>query len=1378
MTRRIGIRVLVALTAALTALVLVVWLGVRTPWFREWARDEVTTRVNNTINGHLTIGSLSGSLFTGVVLHDVSLSDSDGPIVNVEKIEATYDVFGMFSGDIPIEDLELTRPVVTLVSDQRGWNVTRLAPKTEDTGGGRGFLLRRVQIVDGAVDARIDGERTLSVSRLDLIGTLRVGAEGTHLGIDRATLVDNRSGSPLDASGARFTLDDTGMAVTDAQIAAPGVELSGDVIFPDDTTASMRLDLHVDLDGWTAATYAAYLPPALETLPAVTGDVRVQGPAHALRTQWTLAMQDATTTGALVADVTAEQPAIQGTMAVRRLDPAVFTGDPRLSGRISADLDIDGTIDVDAPLQSRATFTLHGNGLEVTGYHAEHVRADGVLETGTLRATTVIAAYGARTRADVRMSHLADASRRVLTASGVLEALDVSRLPVDNVPAIPTSIDGRFDAEVAADAWSATFTADESTVADGVIEAGSIVRATSRGRALDASVSARVRDVSSAMWPEPPARETTVTGAIDAEVSVPDVEASDLLDAAAGRVQATLGRSTVMGTSIARADVEASLAAGVVTVDALEVEGPATTLQASGTLAVGEQTDASSDLTLEAGVTDLSALPPQLVTGLRGGAQIVATVGGTATDPAATGTFNLREPGYKDVADALAMTGTFDVAFPDRDLDRLAANVDVDGTFVTVSDQELQAVTLAARYEANQVDLTATLDQENRSIELDGGLAVFPDYREIQLRELTLSGLGAPWRLESDETVTTIRYGEEDVRLDGLTFVRGVERIHMAGTVGLPDGPASSDLSVTLERLNVGDLVTLSTGESRVRGTASGSVRVTGAIDNPDATASLSLTDGAVADVPFTLARADVKLGDRVATVTGHVEEANGATLSIEGSVPVGGDAAAPLDVRVKSSAISLGLLASLTTHLTDITGTAVLDVQATGTLADPALAGTMEVADGALTVAPTGVRYEDIDIGIRLDGDAIAIERAALADANGHTLTMTGGGTLLTNNGERTVAIDVSADGISLLDNELGDVDVTVDARIDGRLASPSLTGRVTVNQGRIEVDELLPRLGATTDAPVVVPTPGAPATATVATEVAAPAPGTAPDTPATNTGDADVPAVLAEAGPVAEGVIDLEMTMPDNLVLRGRDIRTAAGSLGLGDMNLTVGGTVAIRRSADDPLRVVGAIEVVRGYYEFQGRRFDVEEGSEIRFRGGDTIDPALNVTAEREVSGIVARVAVSGTAERPRITLSSDPPLDESDVLSLVVFNQPMSQLGESEQVDLLDRAGSMALGTLATGLADSIGRALDVDLFEIHAPSADGSGDVTLGTQVNDRLFVGFRQEFGSAGASRLSFEYRLTEFLRILTSVGHGGDRGRTTRDREATGADLVFRVRY
>ena len=45
-----------------------------------------------------------------------------------------------------------------------------------------------------------------------------------------------------------------------------------------------------------------------------------------------------------------------------------------------------------------------------------------------------------------------------------------------------------------------------------------------------------------------------------------------------------------------------------------------------------------------------------------------------------------------------------------------------------------------------------------------------------------------------------------------------------------------------------------------------------------------------------------------------------------------------------------------------------------------------------------------------------------------------------------------------------------------------------------------------------------------------------------------------------------------------------------------------------------MIGTVTVVRGFYDFQGRRFEVLRDSQIRFQGTRPIDPALQVDAQR--------------------------------------------------------------------------------------------------------------------------------------------------------------------
>ena len=67
-------------------------------------------------------------------------------------------------------------------------------------------------------------------------------------------------------------------------------------------------------------------------------------------------------------------------------------------------------------------------------------------------------------------------------------------------------------------------------------------------------------------------------------------------------------------------------------------------------------------------------------------------------------------------------------------------------------------------------------------------------------------------------------------------------------------------------------------------------------------------------------------------------------------------------------------------------------------------------------------------------------------------------------------------------------------------------------------------------------------------------------------------------------------------------------------------------------------------------------------ITFQGPRINDPALDVTAQRviEPTGIEARIHIEGTAQRPQLRFSSNPPMDESDVIALIIFNRPLSDL----------------------------------------------------------------------------------------------------------------------
>jgi translocation and assembly module TamB len=279
--------------------------------------------------------------------------------------------------------------------------------------------------------------------------------------------------------------------------------------------------------------------------------------------------------------------------------------------------------------------------------------------------------------------------------------------------------------------------------------------------------------------------------------------------------------------------------------------------------------------------------------------------------------------------------------------------------------------------------------------------------------------------------------------------------------------------------------------------------------------------------------------------------------------------------------------------------------------------------------------------------------------------------------------------------------------------------------------------------------------------------------------------PAAAAPEGtstPYQALALNVQLRVPDNLVVKGNDLNPSGTSpVALGNVNVTLGGDLQITKKPGDTLHILGDVNTVRGTYDFQGRRFDIARNGRIQFVGGGTIDPRLDITATRLISGVEAQVHVRGSARRPRLALSSQPPLDEADILSLIVFNQPVNQLGEGEQASLATRAGSLATGFLASSIADSLGKALELDVFEVQTTPENGGGpSVTLGEQVGERLFVKLRQAFGAQSVTELILEYQIAQYLRLQTSVAEGAAATeRTLMQRvEQGGIDLIFYFTY
>src|SRR5687768_9783009 len=140
---------LVVGTAAMAVIV------TQTTWFKEWLRSFIVRQADDYVNGRLSIGRLDGNLFFGVELGDVDITVNGQTVVDIDDVGLDYNAFTLLSGDVVLDDIRLTRPVLRLERQGNGWNLTQLikarTPDPDQPKNRRTLEIGEIGVSDGTV---------------------------------------------------------------------------------------------------------------------------------------------------------------------------------------------------------------------------------------------------------------------------------------------------------------------------------------------------------------------------------------------------------------------------------------------------------------------------------------------------------------------------------------------------------------------------------------------------------------------------------------------------------------------------------------------------------------------------------------------------------------------------------------------------------------------------------------------------------------------------------------------------------------------------------------------------------------------------------------------------------------------------------------------------------------------------------------------------------------------------------------------------------------------------------------------------------------------------------------------------------------------------
>src|SRR5262249_27407324 len=202
-------------------------------------------------------------------------------------------------------------------------------------------------------------------------------------------------------------------------------------------------------------------------------------------------------------------------------------------------------------------------------------------------------------------------------------------------------------------------------------------------------------------------------------------------------------------------------------------------------------------------------------------------------------------------------------------------------------------------------------------------------------------------------------------------------------------------LHIRATRVFLDTLQTAAGRPARYGGILDADLTIRGTRERPIVTGTLTIENGRVERVNYQKLAGRVELANRVFQIDLRLDQAPGVWVTAIGSVPLAAFDRTlpdqPIDVAVKSSGVSLGLVQGLTSLVRNVTGQLLLDVRIVGRSHDPHFVGAVSIDAGAFDVTATGGKYKNLRVGLTLTSDRVAIDVFHIEDNGGRPLDLRG---------------------------------------------------------------------------------------------------------------------------------------------------------------------------------------------------------------------------------------------------------------------------------------------------------------------------------------------------------------------------------------------------
>lgn len=662
------------------------------------------------------------------------------------------------------------------------------------------------------------------------------------------------------------------------------------------------------------------------------------------------------------------------------------------------------------------------------------------------------------------------------------------------------------------------------------------------------------------------------------------------------------------------------------------------------------------------------------------------------------------------------------------------ASLDLGVDRLSIPDGEIRRVDVAAEggMDTLSLDVSALVD-DHRNATLHARVDRSPEGHRATIDRLDLQLDEDRWSLADS---ARLDYGASGgYALRSLVLEAGNQTIEIDGSVG---ADRALDVRLEADSVNVTTVADL-IGLPGVEGWLGGRAQVDGTLDRPTGWTYLR---GALHLPGSPPAPTRISVRSDGARISGDIDlhSEDEGHLTVDGSVRIPGVPAeadssgrSALDVEIASDGFRLSALQPLIDRdiVRDLDGSLQADLTLGGSPTQPDARGTLRIREGTVRLPALGVTWEGIGLSAKADGAELVLDPLDAESGSG-TASVVGTVSL-----EDPYALDLDArlSEFQAIRTEAYHGTVSGSLSAGGSFGRPDVEGDLSVES----VDVYLGGRTASRDLEDV--------------EL------TEEDMRMLRERFGYVPRETERTRPLADRLsADLTVHLGRDSWLRNRSSPELSVPF-TGDME-------AHLRPGEGP-DLQGQVSTIagRGFVEQFGRRFELREGT-VTFDGPPEatqldLSATYTIPSREDPNNAEATIvlAVQGTRDSLSLELSSEPPMENSDIVSYIATGRPAAgalSFQESDQNGGLASAGAeLALGQLTGVIESAAGQSVGLDVVEIRR---EGFREATLvaGKYISPRVYVGFAQpvmlregdglSLGDEGESEVEVEIEALRWL--------------------------------